>query len=476
MIRFAALSPISKLPHEVLLEIFKFYLTDSLHYRWDLWLTLAQVCQRWRHVVVTSPRYLDLQIITTKRKSASALISGWPALPIVIEHIWSRSTKDVDHIIAALEHNNRVARISLSDVPSYQLELFVAAMKKPFLELTSLDIRVPIPYRRHHPQPPAFPDSFLSGSCPSLQSLCLDGIRFPGLPKLLSSSYGLVNVDLWNIPYSDNIPPEEMATCLSPLKHLKSLKIRSGKLYYHSHAAGKHSPSLARVVLPGPALTLLKIHHTSKFLEGFVSRLNAPSLEEMGIMFPCYGEAVSNISELPQFISRIESFGTFDKADVRNHYSEAIEFIFSKQASKIAGAEPSSTFTPLANSLNVVSIDNLSQSTQVVSTFLPPLSRIKCLTLHIGATSMQEILHLFTAVTNMFISKIMATSVSLSMEGAFEGRATVMLPALRNIYVAELQKQGKRTRRAIQEFIAAKGLAGHHVNLHHWEPEVDGRS
>ena len=86
---------------------------------------------------------------------------------------------------------------------------------------------------------------------------------------------------------------------------------------------------------------------------------------------------------------------------------------------------------------------------------------------------MEQILYSFAAVTNIFISGSMATTVSRSMEGLSEERATVMLPALRNIFVAELQGQGKRTLGAIQQFIAAKGLAGRPVTLRRWEPEVD---
>src|SRR6266852_9871716 len=124
--------------------------------------------------------------------------------------------------------------------------------------------------------------------------------------------------------------------------------------------------------------------------------------------------------------------------------------------------------------------------TPVFCSFLPPLSRLTCLTLRehrlqvpffptnlwgtdYRDTPMQEILCSFTAVTNLFISKFMAACVSRCMEGLSEERATAMLPALRNIFVAELQIQGEPTQGAIQEFIAAKGLAGHSVTLHHWE-------
>jgi hypothetical protein len=58
------------------------------------------------------------------------------------------------------------------------------------------------------------------------------------------------------------------------------------------------------------------------------------------------------------------------------------------------------------------------------------------------------------------------------MEELSEERTRAMLPAVRNIFVAELQRKGKRIHGAIREFIAAKGLAGHPVTLHRWDVDV----
>jgi hypothetical protein len=354
-------------------------------------------------------------------------------------------------------------------------------MQKPFPELTSLDIGAADKFSYFHRRtpPPVFPDSFLGGSAPCLRSLRLDGIPFPGLPKLLLSSHDLVDIHLWDIPSSAYISSAELATCLSPMKHLESLNIKptGNAMNSPSEETGQHPPSFTRIVLP--ALTSLKFYGASEFLEGLASRLDAPSLDKMEIRFPQSNEPVSTISELPRFISRIETFETFDQADMHIHY-EDVQFIFSLQTSSVAGAELSLTFVPMGR---LEFIDNL---TPVVCSFLPPLSRFKRLTLRehrlqvpgfptnlwrmdYRDTPMQEILYSFTAVTSLFISKFMATCVSRSMEGLPEERATAMLPALRDIFVAELQIQGERNQGAIQEFIAAKGLAGHSVTLHRWE-------
>jgi hypothetical protein len=66
-------------------------------------------------------------------------------------------------------------------------------------------------------------------------------------------------------------------------------------------------------------------------------------------------------------------------------------------------------------------------------------------------------------------AQLPAQSSHCCMERLSEEITTAMLPALRNIFVAELQRQGERTHGAIQEFIAAKRLAGHPVTLYPWE-------
>ena len=416
-------------------------------------------------------------------------MSGWPAVPIAISHRGDpkcykckSEVEIVDDIIAALKHNDRIFKIELLDVPSRQLERFVVAMQKPFPKLTSLNIGAAerekdFLYQTPPPPPPDFPDSFLGGSAPCLKSLHLDGIPFPGLPKLLLSSHDLVDVHLWDsIPSSVYFTPEEMATCLSPMKHLKSLKLKYYAADSPSLAVEQHSPSLTRVVLP--ALTSLQFYCASNFLEGLVSRLDAPSLEMMDIQFPRSNEPVSNLSELPRFISCIEAFETFDQVDINLLY-EDIHFIFSPQTSSAASAELILIFVPMTSRF----LDDL---TPVVCSFLPPLSRFKRLRLRehrfpcpiwnpwasdTRNTPMQEILYPFTAVTDIFISEYMVTKVSRCMEGLSEERTTAMLPALRNIFVAKLQSQEKCTNDAIQEFIAAKGLAGHPVTLHPWEDD-----
>jgi hypothetical protein len=98
----------------------------------------------------------------------------------------------------------------------------LAAMQRPFPGLTELRLQKPIPMRRIAQVVPA---SFLGGSAPRLQYLLLNGILFPGLPKLLLSATDLSGIHLWNITPSGYISSEEMTTCLSVLTRLERLTL-----------------------------------------------------------------------------------------------------------------------------------------------------------------------------------------------------------------------------------------------------------
>jgi len=105
----------------------------------------------------------------------------WPPLPIVLwqhDHLaW-----DMDNIMAALEHNDRVCEIKFWDASSSQLEKVLAAMQEPFPALTSLLLRPGNEIAQ------VIPNSFLGRSAPRLQVLTLYNIAFLGLRKLISSA------------------------------------------------------------------------------------------------------------------------------------------------------------------------------------------------------------------------------------------------------------------------------------------------
>ena len=94
------------------------------------------------------------------------------------------------------------------------------------------------------------PDSLLGGSAPSLRRLGLNGVPFPGLPKLLLSAAHLVGLNLWRIPHSGYFSPEDMLTALSTLTSLQYLWLEFKSPRSRPDRAGRRPQSPARVVLP----------------------------------------------------------------------------------------------------------------------------------------------------------------------------------------------------------------------------------
>ena len=118
----------------------------------------------------------------------------------------------MDDILATLaERNDRICRLDLPDIPSWQLETILEAMQQwqPFPSLTWLNR-----WSRNRSLP-VRPDMFLGGSAPHLQALFLDSIPFPGLPKLLLSAPHLVRLVIWSIPKYAHLSSDVMTTCLS---------------------------------------------------------------------------------------------------------------------------------------------------------------------------------------------------------------------------------------------------------------------
>src|SRR5229473_7831458 len=165
---------IDKLPDVALLEIFDCYQNqgrggyNSLEIQ--AWHTLVHVCQKWRSVVFGSPLRLNLRLFCTEKTPVREMLAVWPPLPIVV---WKNGggTRDMDNIIAALEHNDRVCEINLWDISSLELEEVLAPMQKPYPALTDLWI-----WRQWGDgAAPIVPESFLGGSAPPLRYLSLGG-------------------------------------------------------------------------------------------------------------------------------------------------------------------------------------------------------------------------------------------------------------------------------------------------------------
>ena len=166
------------------------YMTDRTI---EAWHRLVHVCRKWRDVAFGSPRRLNLRLYCTHTTPVRKMLHIWPVLPIVLS-VPRYKWRCADDLIAALEHNDRICQMYFQKLPRLLFETISAAMEQPFPALTRLVLLAGNPV-------PVLPDSFLGGSAPQLQRLCLSGIPFPGLPKLLLSATRLTDLSC-TIPHS----------------------------------------------------------------------------------------------------------------------------------------------------------------------------------------------------------------------------------------------------------------------------------
>jgi len=186
--------------------------------RWK-WHRLVHVCQRWRHIIYTSPRRLGLEILCKSSKPIERVLQVWPTLPVVVEFKGRSISKSLpENVVIALRQTDRVCKINLS-VPTPIRQSIADMMQVPFLALESIRIK-----SKSAPEPLVI-DDFLGGSVPRLKEIHVEGfaIPFPVLRRLLLSTHNLVTLNLYDIPESCSIPPDALVTILSRSDHLKEL-------------------------------------------------------------------------------------------------------------------------------------------------------------------------------------------------------------------------------------------------------------
>ena len=375
----------------------------------------------------------------------------------------------MDNIVAALEHNDRVREIELFDLTNSQLEDITnsAAMQKPFLELTHLDI-VMRKFEDDKPRP-ILPYSFLGGTAPRLRWLRLECVPFPGLPKLLLSATHLVDLNLSDIPRSGYIPPEAMATSLSALTSLESLFLRFRCPRPRSALESRRPPPppLARSILP--SLTDIRFRGASESLEEILARVDVPRLNEMYITF--FNQIIFDTPQLFRFISRRPTLRAPKEGGIV-FGSNNITVKFPSQTSDNGVLSVKIQCTP--------SEWQLSSLEQVCISSSPLLSTLENLYIFedpwdsprwqddFENTLWLDLLRSFVAVKNLYISEEFVPRVAPALQELVGGRTTEVLPALDNIFLEGFQPWGPH-HKGIEKFFAARWLSNHKVAVFLWD-------
>jgi hypothetical protein len=468
---------IDMLPDVALLEIFDCFVNQAREEEEEerdeteieAWHTLVHVCRTWRTIVLGSPHRLALRLLCTDKTPVKERLAVWPPLPIVIAQ-YGQPTQ-MDNIILALEHNDRVCRIDLLDVMNPELEEFLAAMQQPFPALTELALWYG--YRLNDEdemiEMPVIPESFLGGSAPRLQCLELARIPFPGLPKLLLSATDLVTLSIWGIPHSGYISPEAMVRCLSTLTRLEDLFIgfKSPRSRPVRESRRPHPPTRSTL----PTLTYFLFEGVSEYLEDFVARIDAPLLDSLKIRF--FHQLIFDTPQLAQFFARTPN--------IQPAVDAGIVFFNDKVLMTSPSTSPRQIELTISCRQSDWQLSSLAQvcSSSLPEAFIPKVERLYIYDYEneydrlrwqddIEDSQWLEVLQPFTALKDLYVSTEFLPRFAPVFQELAGERVTEVLPALQSLFLEELHPSGP-VWEAIEKFVAARQLAGRPIAVSHWD-------
>jgi hypothetical protein len=447
---------IEMLPDNILLEIFDLYRIDAMTQSgarpWK-WHRLAHVCRKWRHIISTSPRRLDLRILCDNRTPIE-ILHVWPTLPLAVSFKTTReSTLMPKHITAALRHLDRICQVELY-VTSSMTRSLAEMIQKPCQALESISITVEDATGASIP----VCNAFLGGSAPHLEEIKLDGISypFPKLRQVLLSTHNLVELRLSKIPSALYFSPDDLVTSLSPLVRLKSLSISFYFTAFHPPPNVTHPPQ--RTTLP--SLTSLDFHSASEYLEEFIARINSPALCKFTIRL-C-NQIFFEIPEFCQFILRPNALGSPISVMV-THSAESVSVLLILDGNEHCVLETSCRRLDW----------QLSFVTEILTQLSPLLFSVRSLPIQKGdqLPSMEDMdstqwLELFRPFTHVTLVRVSGKQLVQSIVQALvtEGMAPAILPELFSLHLEE-HSATPSVVEAAEQFVATRRLSGHPVFL-----------
>jgi hypothetical protein len=466
------------LPDVALLEIFDYFVKQAREEAYpppteiEAWHTLVHVCRTWRTIVLGSPHRLALRLLCMDKTPVKETLAVWPPLPIVIMQVGQPT--QMDNIILALEHNDRVCRIDLMHVINPELEEFLTVMQQPFPALTELAL-----WHGYRPKDedeinemPVIPESFLGGSAARLQRLELARIPFPGLPKLLLSTTDLVLLRISKIPHSGYISPEAMVRCLTPLTRLERLELgfKSSLSRPVRETRPPHLPTRSTL----PTLTAFRFAGVSEYLEDLVARIDAPLLDFFFITF--FHQLIFDNPQLVQFYARTPN--------IQPAVEAGIVFFNDKVLITSPSTYPRNIEWRISCNQSDWQLSSLAQvcSSSLPEAFIPTVERLYIYENEYNRPRWQddiedsqwlEVLQPFTALKDLHLSREFLPRIAPAFQELAGERVTEVLPALQSLFLEELHPSGP-VWEAIEKFVAARQLAGHPIAVSHWDGLADG--
>ena len=442
------------LSEDILVDVFRHLLAATP----SIWPVLVWVCRRWRQIVFASPLGLKLRLYCAHRIPVLETLNIWPALPIIVEYggvpnLDPPSPEDDDNIIAALKQSDRVSSISLT-VTSSLLEK-LSAISGPLSELEELVLQSQGDVQR------TLPSTFLWG--PRLRTLHSSRIAFPSLPPLLLHCQDLVYLQLHEIPSSGYFSPEAFTSALSGTPQLRSLTLHLLSFPRRRSYLGLPPPQGERTVLA--ALTHLKYRGTSKYLDVFVARIDAPRVGEIDITL--FYQPTMDALQLGQFIQRTEIHTSLSQAEIETS-AHAISISFTDYDM----STPALRLQISCKQLNW----QLSCMAQICDRISPFLFHVGYLDIYVAQppdeqddVDGEQWLDLlrsfkFAAAESFSVIGELTADILCALGAANEGNTTI-LPSLCRVYLDECITTDGPLWASVQSFITSRRTSGRPIEV-----------
>jgi hypothetical protein len=298
-------------------------------------------------------------------------------------------------------------------------------------------------------------------------------ITSPALPKLLLTSPGLVRLFLVGIPCPGYISSDEVVDCLSSLTRLERLEIIFSSSRPRPDNASPRLPTLTRTLFP--VLTRLALYGVTEYLDQVLARIESPHLNNVQIAFS--DPPIFDVSRLSPCIGPTETLEAFDQAWIQ-FIDDALDVALSSQKGTTARKMLTLSLQWIDSGWKLLKLDCRASS------YPPTLSREEDFeewTNDMGVTSWLDLLRIFTAVENLYLSMGVALCIAPALQELVGERVTEVLPALQTIVIARRKtSEAKIIRGVMGNFVAAREAYGHPVtvNVEWWKQgsESVGRS
>ena len=242
--------------------------------RW--WYQVAQVCQRWRNLILGSASYLGLCLVCKNGTPVADMLAHSPPFPLIIDYRHPGSNER-DGIILALGHRDRVRRICLQMLVSNLQELIVSINEEyPVLEYLIVD-----PPMGDRSTALILPETL---KAPRLRHLQLERVALPMGSPLFTTAVGLVTLCLSMGHPSTDFHPNVLLHWLSfmmPQLEKLSISILHPVANEDAEMQPMHAPIMTHITLP--SLNWFEFYGDSAFLEDFI--IGSPPLASRGSAF-----------------------------------------------------------------------------------------------------------------------------------------------------------------------------------------------